>query len=424
MVQGIEAGDGRFVVLRCAVLYDGAAETPIENAALLLRGTKIVAVGRRDELAIPAEKVAEVWDFGEACALPGLVDEHTHLSLPGDGRTYEQMMLDSDDLMALVGARNLGLHLRSGVTTLRDHGARNRVGFALKEALRRGYLSAPRALFSGRSITCTGGHFHFLNAVADGPEAIRHAVRQLVHEGADYIKIMASGGGTAGTLPGYASYTEAELRAAAEEAHRFGKLIVAHCRATAAMLNAARAGIDLLEHAQFTEPDLTSRFEPRVAEALLQSGAYVSPTLQAGTQYSALLRLRQTQAAGQLSRQEKEQLAWNEGCLEERMGIFRQLLAFGFAERIVAGSDAGCFDFTFGHLQYDVELMVAGGLSPRQAIQAATSVAARAIGLGDTVGSLTPGKEADVLLVAGNPLANIADLEQVIAVIKGGVRVV
>jgi len=234
---------------------------------------------------------------------------------------------------------------------------------------------------------------------------------------------MASGGGTAGTLPGYASYTETELRAAAEEAHRFGKLIVAHCRATAAMLNAAQAGIDLLEHAQFTEPDLTSRFDPRVAEALLQSGAYLSPTLQAGTQYGALLRLRRKQADGQLSPAEKERLAWNEGYLEERLGIFRRLLESGFAERIVAGSDSGCFDFAYGHLQYDVELMVAGGLSNRQAIQAATSVAARAIGLGDTVGSLAPGKEADLLVVAGNPLANIADLERVVAVIKGGARV-
>ena len=420
MAQAAESG--RFIVVRCGRLYDGVAEEAIENAAVLIQGTKIFAVGRRDELTLPAEKVAEVWDFGEAFVLPGLVDEHTHLSLAGDGRAYEQMMLDSDDLMALVGARNLALHLRSGVTTLRDHGARNRVGFALKEALRRGYLAGPRALFSGRSITCTGGHFHFMNEVADGPEAIRAAVRALVHEGADYIKIMASGGGTAGTLPGYASYSEAELRAAAEEAHRFAKLIVAHCRATAAMLNAARAGIDLLEHVQFTEPDLTSRFDPRVAEALLESGAYLSPTLQAGTKYAALLRLRRQEADGPLGPAEKEQLARNERVMEERLGIFRRLLEFGFAERIVAGSDAGCFDFAFGHLQYDVELMVAGGLSNRQAIRAATSVAARAIGLGDSVGSLAPGKEADLLVVAGNPLANIADLERVVAVIKGGTK--
>lgn len=414
----------RFIILQCGQLYDGVSEAALANAAILWQGSRLLAVGRRGEVAPPAGAPCTVLDFPSATALPGLIDEHTHLSLPGDGRSYEEMVRDSDDLMAIIGARNLALHLRSGVTTLRDHGARNQVGFALKEALRRGYVQGPRGLFSGRSITCTGGHFHFMGAADDGPDAVRREVRRNIHDGADYVKIMASGGGTAGTLPGYASYSEAELRVAVEEARRFGKLTVAHCRATTSILNAARAGVDLLEHVQFHDADLAVRFDPRVAEALLQSGAYVSPTLQAGTQYASLLGLRAKQERGELTPAEKERLAWNESYQEERLTIFRRLLECGFAGRIVAGSDSGCFDFAFGHLQYDLELMVVGGLPNRQAIRAATSVAAKAVGLAERIGSLQPGKEADLLVVAGDPLRDISALRQVVAVVKGGERVV
>ena len=130
--------------------------------------------------------------------MPGLVDAHAHLTLAADRRTYEQMVLDPDEMMALVSVSNLQRHLACGVTTLRDNGGRNRVTFIVREAIKRGYFIGPRLLLSGRPVTHRYGHFYWCNGVADGVEAIRATVRQLVAEGADHIKIMASGGATAG----------------------------------------------------------------------------------------------------------------------------------------------------------------------------------------------------------------------------------
>ncbi|MHB1134948.1 MAG: amidohydrolase family protein [Chloroflexota bacterium] len=414
---------GDLVLLRCARLWDGLADAALENAAVLIDGGRIAAVGPASEVRAPEGASVEIWDYPDACVLPGLVDVHTHFTLPADSRSYEDMMRDADALMALAAARNLELHLRSGVTTARDNGARGGLAWALREGLRRGYLRGPRVLFAGRSITCSGGHFHFMGAVADGTEAIRAAIRLLVHEGADFIKLMASGGGSAGTLPGRASYSLFELRAAVEEAHGFGRLTVAHCRAKEAMTNAAKAGVDLIEHAQFLDPDLVPRFDAEVADSLLRAGTYISPTLQAGTKYGAWLRLRRQAERQSLSEAESARLALAEQRREQFLEVFQLLLRAGFAERLVAGSDSGCFDMTFGHLLYDLELMVAGGMSNRQALQAATSRAARAIGLEGQTGALRPGLAADLLVVAGDPLIQIGDLADVVAVVQNGRRV-
>src|SRR6266700_2229017 len=146
-----------------------------------------------------------------------MVDAHAHLTLAADRRTYEQMVLDPDEMMALVSVSNLQRHLATGVTTLRDNGGRNRVTFIVRQAINRGYFIGPRLLLSGRPVTHSYGHFYWCNGVADGADAIRAVVRQLVAEGADHIKIMASGGATAGNLPYYPSYTAAELHAAVDD---------------------------------------------------------------------------------------------------------------------------------------------------------------------------------------------------------------
>ena len=236
------------MIITAAKLADGLGGDARPNEAVLVDNGRIAAVGPRQQLSAEAPPDVEVIDLGEACLTPGLIDGHTHLSLAGDSRPYTELFLDSDEVMVLVGAMNMRRHLAAGITTIREHGARNRIGFALKEGLQRGYISGPRMLVSGRPITCTGGHFHMCNEVADGEDEIRRSVRRLVHEGADYIKIMASGGGTAGTEPGIASYSIAELHAAVHEAHHFHRLTAAHCRARESIRRAVEAGIDLLEH--------------------------------------------------------------------------------------------------------------------------------------------------------------------------------
>ena len=218
---------------------------------------------------------------------------------------YDQTFRESDETMVLIGAMNMRKHLRAGITTLCEHGARNRVGFILKEGLKRGYISGPRLLVSGRPITCTGGHFHMCNEIADGVEEIRRSVRRLVHEGADYIKVMASGGGTTGTIPGLASYSTEELQALVGEARQFHRLTVAHCRAKESMVRAVEAGIDLIEHVEFLEPDHVMRFDPKVAEMLAESGIWLSPTLQAWTNYPEMVRLRKLRDEGAMGAKEE-----------------------------------------------------------------------------------------------------------------------
>ena len=217
-------------IVYCAGVITGTDSPPFPDAAIRIMADRIVEVGPAARMAAHVDENIVEHDFRAYWVTPGLIDEHTHLGLAGDGRAYEEMAEDSDEIMVLAGVHNLHTHLRAGVTTLRDNGARNQVGFALREGAQRRYYPSPRMLVCGRPITCTGGHFWWCNEEADGEAEIRKAVRKLVHEGADHIKIMLSGGGTRGTVPGRPSYHESEMHAAIHEAHLFGRLTVGHCR--------------------------------------------------------------------------------------------------------------------------------------------------------------------------------------------------
>src|SRR5262249_14175764 len=374
-----------------------------------------------DLRAEPGEPVTE-YDFRRWWVTPGLLDEHTHLGLAGDGRTYEEMALDPDELMILAGVQNLRRHLAAGVTTLRDNGARNRVGFMLREGGCRGYLPGPRLLACGRPITATRGHFWWCNEQADGEAEIGKAVRRLVHEGADHIKIMASGGGTLGTVPRRGSVSTAELRAAAAGGHAFGKLTVVHCRAKESMVRAIAAGLDLMEHAEFLDPDGVMRYDTAIADQLREAGIYVSPTLQASG-YPTVLALREKRERPGLTPAEEERLAASEERVNTRVQHFGWLLEAGLLPRMVAGSDSGCGNLAFGHLDYDRQLMVRGGMTPAQVLESTTRVTAEAIGFGDQLGTLTPGKLGDLIAVEGDPSRDVTALSRVRAVFQGGQRV-
>ena len=419
--------------IRAARVVTAGARGTIEDGAVVVDGSRIATVGPAAEVLarVPA---AAVEAYSDGTLLPGLIDAHAHLTLAGDRRTYEQMVLDPDEMMALVSVWNLQRHLACGVTTLRDNGGRNRVTFVVREAIDRGYFVGPRLLLSGRPVTHRHGHFYWCNGVADGLEAIRATVRQLVAEGADHIKIMASGGATAGNIPYYASYGADELRAAVETAHGLGRLTTAHCRAKQSMINALDAGLDCIEHAEFLVPGQVveygagvsssgvMEYDDRVTERLLRQNTFVSYTFQAGG-YDTLVELRAKQDRERLTRDETTRRDALESYYEMKLGIFGRLLHDGMRPRLVISSDAGPFDCEFGRMHYGMELAVQAGLSPLQAIEAATSIAARACGVAELTGTVEPGKEADLLVVQGNPLADIRHMADVAAVYKGGLKV-
>jgi imidazolonepropionase-like amidohydrolase len=428
--------------IRVGRVFTAASDTVLEDALVTIEGSRIASVQPFGAVAGAAE--ADV-HHPDATLLPGLIDAHCHLTLSGyekvgeEGRSYEDMIADPDELMAIIALRNLRTHLASGVTSLRDNGGRNRITFAVREAVRRGYAVAPRLLLSGRPVTHSRGHFDWCNGEADGSEGVRQAVRRLVAEGADHIKIMASGGGTVGTPPEHASYTVEELRTAADTAHGLGRLTTAHCRARRSMEHAIEAGLDCIEHAEFLVPapgaELGKRvpasgapnalveYDPTVTEGMLRSGMYASITLQQGG-YDRLVELRAKADGGGLDDRERRWRQQLEARYEVKLETFSQLLSDGMQPQLVISSDAGVRNTAFGKMAYGLELAVAAGLSPSAAIIAATRTAAQACGLAHLVGTIEAGKEADLLLIDGDPTEDVGRIADVVAVYRAGTRVV
>lgn len=415
---------GRAKLIVPELLADGSGGSAAPGQAVCVRDGRIEAVGSVEALKKDLPSDVETMTLDGQCLTPGLIDGHTHLSLAGDGRSYAEMFSETDEVMVLTGVMNLQKHLRAGITTIREHGARNRVGFALKEGLGRGYFGGPRMLVSGRPITCTGGHFHMCNETADGVDEMRKSVRRLVHEGADYIKIMASGGGTRGTDPGRASYTAEELRAAVDEAHDYDRLTAAHCRATESMRRALEAGIDLMEHAEFLDADHELRFDPKLAEMMADAGVWVSPTLQAWTSYYRIVELREGHELGTLHSYEEAELHQLEEEATDRLEVMKRMLEYdGMKARIVPGTDSGVSSLAFGHLDYDLRLLGEVGFTPAEALASATCVSAEAIGMADEIGTIEAGKVADLAAFKGDPTRDMLAFSQVTGVWQAGERV-
>ena len=339
------------------------------SAGTILDGTVVIEGGRISAVDRGLHQGPRTTVFRDSTILPGIVDAHAHLTLFADLRRYEEMMQEPNEMMVLVGLRNLRRHLESGVTTIRDNGARDRTAFQLRDAILRGYFVGPRLLLSGRPITHSHGHFHFQNEIADGDDEIRRSVRRLVAEGADHIKIMASGGGTAGNQPFHPSYTSRELRVAVETAHDLGRLTTAHCRSRQSMVNALEAGLDCIEHAEFLVPkgphplgrggvgEATMQYDERLAEQLLRAETKVSFTPQTGG-WDSLVRLRAAKDERDLSDDESRRLTDLEAYYAEKLDILGKLISDGFAPKLAISSDAGPYDTEFGRMQYGVDLAV------------------------------------------------------------------
>jgi imidazolonepropionase-like amidohydrolase len=388
-------------------VIDGYTEHAHTGYTVDIEGSRIVRVGPGDD-----ESDVQVVPLAGCTLLPGLIDVHAHLTFGTAGRSYEEVMReDTDDLMLVRAVRNCQIHLAAGVTTIRDCGARNRTTLSLRDAAQLGLFPSPRLLVSGPPLTITGGHFWWCNGEADGVEGVQRQARWLLKQGVDFLKIMASGGGTLGTNQARASYTTDEIAAAVHEAHHVGKLTTAHCLAAEGLANAVEAGIDQVEHINFIQPDGSRRFDQDVAERIVERNIYVSPTIQTG--YRQLERLA---SSTNLSQREQSQLDDLNYKLDSKLEFVRRFHQMG--ARIVAGTDAIA---TFGDYAIGLELLARAGLPHMQVIQAATRVAADAIGLGKLVGTLEVGKEADLVAVRGDPLVDIRCLNDVVKVVRAGV---
>jgi len=414
--------DNTLRVILPGKLIDGIAGQAQEGMAVAIQGSSIKWVGPTSEAASLSTNGAdrEILEFTQGTLLAGMFDIHTHTNMPGDGRTGEQVNKDdNDEIRLLRSAQNAAAAIASGVTTMCDCGSWNRNGFALKEGLAEGIVEGPRVLVSGPPLTVTGGHLWYMGGEADGIDAVRSRVRDMVKQGADFIKIAASGGSTSTSDPYRAAYSAEELNAIVEEAHNRNRPVLAHCRCTDAINMALDAGVDSILHCAFYDNDGCYRFDQQTADRLAASEVWLNPTMGLGNANRE--RLIKIKGERDLTEDEEERLERSTVAGTNSLAQFSALVKAGV--KLVGGSDCGWSYYPFGDFQGEVMSLHSAGLTRIEAIHAGTRSPAAALGISDTIGTVETGKEADLLVVNGDPSQDLESLRDVVAVFKAGKRV-
>ncbi len=396
----------RHVAVHAGHLLDVKSGKVLADQMLVIEDGKIISVGPTTD-AKPAADAMRI-ELPDATVLPGLIDAHTHLTMePRFG--YDQLAI-SVPRQALTGAKNARLTLLAGFTTVRNVGAQNFTDVALRDAINAGDVPGPRMMVSGPALSITGGHcdnnmlpfeYHATDGgVADGVAAVQHKVRENIKYGADLIKVCATGGVLSlGDNPQASQYTLEEMKAIVADAHRLGRKVAAHAHGAEGIRWAAEAGVDSIEHGSYIDDTGIAVMKER--------GTYLVPTLYLGDwmiDNAGLTRLPPPLLAK----------------AREVIPAARKNIAHAFASgvKVAFGTDAAVYPH--GLNAHEFAVMVRLGLTPLQAIQAATLNAADLLGWSGKVGALEPGAWADIVAVEGDPTKDVTTLERVRFVMKGG----
>jgi imidazolonepropionase-like amidohydrolase len=388
------------VAVRAAALVDVAAGRIVRDPVVIVEGERIRAVG--PGLAVPPG--AEVVDLGPLTLLPGLVDAHTHVTT-----TYRFLLRGGPMHDAVTAHVHAGKTLRAGITTIRDLWSKDFIDVALRDAIDRGEVAGPRMRCATLAIGSTGGHNEDVeglsptvaiggqSGIADGVDGVRRMARYQLKHGADVLKIMATEGASEGDdLANETEYSLEEMRAIVEEARRAGKKVAAHAHGADGIKQALRAGVDSVEHGTLLDDE--------GVRLLVERGAWLVPT---GAMWDM-------PPEGERTPFEVERDAlFARGSKDG----FRKAVAAGV--KIAMGSDSSVLPH--GDNAKEIVWMARHGMTPLQALRAATVGGAELLGWSDRIGTIEAGKLADLIAVAGDPLADITAVERVRFVMKGGV---
>lgn len=401
------SGDDRssLVVVKAGTLVDGTGSAPRRGVQIYVRDGRIAEVAPSGD--VPSD--ARVLDFSDQAVVPGLIDCHVHLAFSAGVDPLADLLAEDDAALLLHAAANARTALAAGITTVRDLGDRNGVARALRDGIARGIATGPRIVTAGAPITITGGHCHFLGMEADSKSDVRRVARQQIKDGVNCLKIMASGGRmTPGTNPKLPQYSVGQIKAAVTEARRAGLTIAAHALSARSIRRAAEAGVDTIEHCNWLDRDEGLAFEESTAVLMAENGVAFDPTL---TPVQSFVNFEPEL----LTDVQKAAIAIRAELVE----VFKRMLELGV--KMVAGTDAGTRRSTLDRLPGELELYVEQlGLTPVAAIATATGGAADALGLSAELGTIQPGRQADLTVVPGDPSVDISVLKRTRAVIQGG----
>jgi imidazolonepropionase-like amidohydrolase len=399
--------------IRTGKLFDSQKGTYIDGAVLVVEGQRIRSV---EAAAYSIPSGAKTIDLTGSYVFPGLIDCHTHLTARADKYDEINLFKDTPFTAAINGVVNAKKTLDAGFTTVRDVGSLPFAAVDLRNNIDAGFIPGPRIVASGPPLSITGGHGDLNNfspevrpmmypadrdfSIADGPEQVQQTVRAQVKYGVDVIKILASGGVLSkGDKPGAPQYTLAELKVAAETAHQAGRKIAAHAHGTQSIKWAIEAGIDSIEHASLADDESI-----RMAK---EHGTFFVMDI-----YNDDYILQEAPKFGL----PQEQIDKERGLGRAQRETFRRAWKAGV--KMAFGTDAGVYPHGDNAKQF--HYMVMYGMSPAEAVQAATVRAAELIGRSSDVGELTPGHYADLIAVTADPMQHVEALEHVAFVMKGG----
>jgi imidazolonepropionase-like amidohydrolase len=394
-------------VIRAGRVLDVRTGALRTNQSIVITGDKITQIAPSAEVTASGDDTTI--DLPDATLLPGLIDMHTHLTFDLNSLGYSGLGI-STAREALHGARNAKRTLEAGFTTVRNLGAFDYSDIALRDAINDGDVIGPRIVASGPALGITGGHcdenllppaFHFQGGgVADGVEAVQHKVREVIKYGADVIKICATGGVLSkGDDPNASQFTLEEMKAIVADAHRLGRKVAAHAHGAEGVRWASEAGVDSIEHGHF--------MDDAAIAAMKKNGTYLVPTLFL-TEY--MQQHLKDSGVPEFSRQKMIEVA--------AAAPVNVKKAFAAGVKVAFGTDAAVYPHGLNAGEFHVYVSL--GMTPLAAIQTATINASDLLGSKFNVGTLEPGKFADVIAVDGDPTKDVTILEHVKFVMKGG----